>query len=324
MLALTFCIRNFSESLRHARIYLKALVAATGIREGELCSRIGSAFHRILQFNGITARYEFKDIAHLHTLKGFALIKFIAWFPQILSISGISLGAVRPEIQRTFELRISSTILATKYSLTVEEVRRLEAMYKDLADRCCRLYPEFCVLKSHLVAAHLGQGILRLGIPRLCWCFRPEGMIRSLKEHYSNTNNRSLSKSITTRWCLSEAVGSFCKLRCPSLTTGGRSITTDFGDLTAGRFATTVLGGVCTLMEVLKVLSGEQLKVRVHGSVCSSGRKRIARLSSPQNRPALSGVENVAPCVVVSISDSNLVEVITVTDEAHMALIQVL
>ena len=32
------------ESLRHARIYLKALVAATEIREGELCSRIGGAF----------------------------------------------------------------------------------------------------------------------------------------------------------------------------------------------------------------------------------------------------------------------------------------
>ena len=114
----------------------------------------------------------------------------------------------------------------------------------------------------------------------------------------------------------------FCRLRFPALITEGRSVTTEFGDLTAGRFATTVLDGVCILLEVLKVLPGEQIKVRKHSEVGLRAGRRIARLIPSQNRHVLSGVENLAPCVVVPISDSSLVEVIMVTDEAHIDLIR--
>ena len=163
--------------------------------------------------------------------------------------------------------------------------------------------------------------MIRLGVLRLHWCFRPEGMIRSLKKSYLNVNNRALSKSVTARWYLCEALKDFSKLYLPSLSSKTRTATSEFGEITAGRFATAVLNDTCTLIEVLKVQTGDQLSIKVHGSVILSEGRCCACLNPPQVCISSSEADDLAPCIVIPAYGSSWVEVVMIANEMHKAFI---
>lgn len=307
------------ESLRHLKFYLKKLVVSAGLRDAALCKKIGKGFHKILKANKITARWEFKDIKHLYTLHGYSTMKLLSWFPWVLSASGISTEGLEAAHQEALELRVRAVNLATQFTMTIEEVEILQTLYKELTLKCCLLYPNFCVLKTHLLAVHLKELILRLGVLRLVWCFRQEGFIRPLKKNYLNVNNRSISKSVTARWYFLEALKEFCQSRSPDDNPNSPSVSTDFGNATIGRYVTLRSGEACRLAKVVAVSTDGTVTVESHGEVFSNEGRLLANLNASPGQRMLVSAGDFAPCVICPLTPEQ-VEVIKIANRLHRNL----
>lgn len=310
------------ETLRHLGLYFRGLVTKTRIPEAAFCSRISDAFRAMLQLNGIAARYEFPDLARLHTLLAFSLLKLVSWLPQVLFNAGISTAAMEADEQAAIVLRVKAIKLATQYALSVAQVRSLGSAYMQLATRCCQVYPEFCVLKSHLLSEHLEEVVIRLGPPRLYWCFRQEGLITPLKDHYLNLNNRAVSKSVVERWQLCHVLQSFCQSRSLGVESMPRSVASLYGNIFPGRLVTTASDGNCLLAEIVGIVSNEEASVRLHSHVLCFQEKFLAGLNTLGARTSLIRVDQLAPCVISQGTIPGAVEVVDIASAAHLALIR--
>ena len=178
---------------------------------------------------------------------------------------------------------------------------------------------QICSLKTHLLATHVKDLILRLGLPRLVWCFRQEGVIRPLKKNYLNVNNRAISKSVLTRWSLVKDLKEYRRRQSPDNGLSPPSVMTGFGSVTVGRYLTLRSGEACCLVKVMGISADGVVTVEGHGDVFRDQERLLPHLNASPGQRTLGSAEDFAPCVIFPLSSGQM-EIIKIASRLHQNL----
>lgn len=264
------------ETRKHAALFLATLVGTSGLAEPVFCKRLSDSFRKLLRLNGISCKSTFRNLSEFKGLLAFPMLKFVQLFPTLVRASEIDLTNERlePELA-AWILRLDVMDLITRHALSSAEVQRLAETYREVTTRCCVLYECFCTIKTHNLACHLVDVIWRLGNPRSFWCFRPESLIRQIVRMYPNVNNRSVSISVLERLGLKVGITDVVQNTQTTVSTKGRKVFTEYGQLEVGRFVSWLREGEFRLGKVTKILASDRVNIKLgapptifQGAIC--------------------------------------------------------
>ena len=185
------------EVKKHLRAFMEPLLSKLKPQQrNDLFDGVSERFKVHLAANGCTGWHTIRNLDDLVSLKAHETFKFALWSEEVLLVD--QLFTQDQEGLRLWKERVRLVQLLCQYTLNEVEADEIKTLARSLSNECCRQYPKFCSLKTHL-HTHIPEVLVSHGCFRRTWNFRCEGFIAYMKALFANTNNRSVPVSILKR-----------------------------------------------------------------------------------------------------------------------------